>query len=160
MRSPLLWEWMVGLGILICVAGIFWPLTACACTSPTEAKHCMSNVKQMGTALHVYAADNNEMLPNRDNWMDANDPYLKSKDTVRDPAVKAISEYGYAFDSRASNKSLDKVENVSDHPLIFDSTNMARNASDPFTSLPRPGRHKGKNVVGYMDAHVRWVKSP
>jgi prepilin-type processing-associated H-X9-DG protein len=36
---------------------------------------------------------------------------------------------------------------------LYDSSNLARNASDPGTSLPNPPRHLG-SVIGYADGHV------
>lgn len=42
--------------------------------------------------------------------------------------------------------------------MIYDSINYGRNASDPKTSLPKPGRHKGVNVIAFADGHARAVK--
>ena len=42
-------------------------------------------------------------------------------------------------------------------PMIYDSINYARNASDPLLSLPNPGRHEGYNVIGYADGHAKHV---
>jgi prepilin-type processing-associated H-X9-DG protein len=34
---------------------------------------------------------------------------------------------------------------------------MAKNAHDPLTSLPRPGRHGGRDNILYCDGHIEAV---
>lgn len=47
-------------------------------------------------------------------------------------------------------------------PLLFDSINLARNASDPFVSLPNPPRRHTEgqppaNYIAYADTHAKAV---
>ena len=39
-------------------------------------------------------------------------------------------------------------------PLAYDSSNLAKNAADHFTSLPAPSRHP-QNVVLFADGHAK-----
>jgi hypothetical protein len=41
-------------------------------------------------------------------------------------------------------------------PLTYDSTLEARNSSDPFISLPNPGRHFRGDNMSLVDGHVKW----
>jgi prepilin-type processing-associated H-X9-DG protein len=47
--------------------------------------------------------------------------------------------------------------------MFYDSSNLARNATDPVSSLVLGGRHSGKNNFTYADGHVKgilWGDSP
>src|SRR5690349_1645535 len=63
----------------------------------------VSNLKQVGLALVMYAGDYDERLPLKDTWMDATFPYCKSWSTYVDPAFaesppsRPIGRYGFAF---------------------------------------------------------------
>lgn len=128
---------------------------------------CLSNVKQRSLALIMYAEDANERFPGRVRWMDATAVYLrpsssvdKSGDRDRDLRCPSVFRrgYGYAFDAVLSEKkSPAQPEAV---PLVYDSSNLARNASDGVTSLPRPARHDGKDNVAYADGHAKTVIVP
>ncbi|MFI5385823.1 MAG: hypothetical protein ACHQ50_06850, partial [Fimbriimonadales bacterium] len=47
-----------------------------------------------------------------------------------------------------------RVDPAATTPLIYDSVNLARNASDLVGSLPNPGRHHGHNNLCFADGHV------
>ena len=50
-----------------------------------------------------------------------------------------------------------------DTVMFYDSSNLARNATDPVSSLVLGGRHSGKNNFTYADGHVKgilWGDSP
>lgn len=152
------WEWLVCIGIVVLTAGILFPLTACACKQASPATHCMSNVKQQALAMIIYAGDWDDRFPLRDSWMDSITPALKRTEVLRDPEVEIAGGYGYAFDSRLSGALMGKIPNPDKAPLIYDSLNLGRNASDPFTSFPAKGRHKGKNVITYADGYAKSIR--
>jgi len=106
-------------------------------------------------ALRVYSDLNNDMLPGRDQWMDAVQSHLKEQRVLKDPEVEEKGQYGYAFHSRLSERKRSTFAKPESTPMLFDSINLGRNASDPFTSLPKPGRHNGANCVSYLDTHVK-----
>lgn len=154
LRQVKLWEWLAGVGIIIIIAGIILPIQACAC-SRAQTVQCLSNTKQQAVAMATYAADWDYLFPNRDHWMDRITPLIKQKDALRDPEVEIANMYGYAFDSRLSSASAFKQPDPAKAPLLYDSINLGKNASDPFTSLPVKGRHKGRNNIAYADGHAR-----
>jgi prepilin-type processing-associated H-X9-DG protein len=43
-------------------------------------------------------------------------------------------------------------------PLAFDSSTLTKNAHDPMTSLPKPGRHGGRNNILFCDGHIEMVE--
>jgi len=150
------------LGIIGCLSVIaitlLMPVFACGCKSASPAIGCMSNVKRQGTALLMYLEDTGDRYPNRDYWMDALRPYVKDEHVFHartgEPEIEK-HRYGYAFNGALS------LGKPPAHPekmvVIYDSLNPARNASDLVTSLPNPGRHKGKNHISYADGHVKAV---
>lgn len=149
------WHWLVCAGIVIFVGAVLWPVTACACKKATSATACLYNVKQLSLSLQVYLVDFDNRLPDRDHWMDSIEKYVKNPALLADPSIKAKGEYGYSFDSRLSQQPTAAFPVQEQQPALFDSLNLGRNASDPFISLPKPGRHDGKNSVGYLDGHVK-----
>lgn len=115
---------------------------------------CLSNTKQQATALILYASEHDERFPRRDYWMDWIAPYARGHDFFHHagPAPRSL---GYAFNAALSERIA--PQNPEAVPMNYDSANPIRNASDRFTSLPRPGRHGGKNSVAYADGHARRI---
>jgi prepilin-type processing-associated H-X9-DG protein len=124
--------------------------------SPPRYNSCMSQVNQLGLGVIMYSGDFDDKAPPRDAWMDVIDPYIKNKDLLTCPLVaeKKMLGHGYAFNSLLDSKDIAHVKDAATTPMIYDSINYGPNASDPVNSLPHPGRHDGKNVVGYVDGHA------
>ena len=144
---------------------IFWPIHSGG-YPVAERTLCLSNVKQLGIGQLIYVADYDDRFPNRDNWMDASLPYIKREETFHDPIFKKTPAlYGYCFNAQLSLAKT-PATGTAEIPLIFDSTNQARNASGSLASLPSPGRHKNRNSdssfnnIGYADSHVKWRQTP
>ena len=153
-------EWLL-IGVLVLLLGaIFWPVHTVDRVSRKGT--CLSNVKQLGLATMIYAGDADERYPLRDAWMDALVPYTKNESIYHCPVVPK-GTYGYALDSRRSGAK--PPPDPARAPLIFESANPIRNASDPLLSLPNPGRHPGRaeggdmgrNSVAYADGHAKVV---
>lgn len=119
-----------------------------------ESSRCLarlSSIKGLSYGLLQYAADEDGRLPPRDAWMDASQPRLPH-DLGPRCADAPKGAVGYAFNGGLSRA---KTTELSDTvPLVYDSVNPIRNASDPFASLPSPGRHEGKDNVAYADGHT------
>ena len=104
--------------------------------------------------MALYASDHDDRLPSRDAWMDGIEGYEHVRFSLHCPEA-GKGAYGYAF-----NASLIRWENDATKPMIYDSVNPIRNASDPFASLPAVPRHwLRKNFVGYADGHVKGVRT-
>lgn len=142
-------------GGLVCGA-VFWPAVD---NRGTPVRSCMSNLKQLALTNIMYAADYDDHFPDRDRWVDVVWPYAKNPRIFRCPEIAPQGEgvrYGYAFNADLSWKAIPVAADVA--PLVYDSINEARNASDPFTSLPKPGRHNGRDTVAYADAHAKSIE--
>jgi hypothetical protein len=92
-----------------------------------ERAKVISDAKQVGTALHIYAADYDDMLPsNASDWMSALSPYLKNNSLME----------GFVYTFGGGNLA-----------------NMENPASTELGYKPGPG---GRAVV-YGDGHVKWI---
>jgi len=163
-RGLQLWEWIALIFVALVGIAIFFPVYACAC-GPASSTACISNVKQLATGQLMYAADWNDRLPSNIDWSDAIKPYVKGDDLFHHPRMEGSLElskdaYGYAFNSDVSMQDTEKMLSPEQVPMLFDSVNYSRNASDPMLTLPVPGRHKGKNNFGYVDGHAKGLASP
>jgi len=123
----------------------------------------MVNVQHLSRAMQLYAQDNNEHFPPGNEWMDCITKHQPNDRFYHCPAVAGVktARFGYAFNSDLSERSLGKIGDPHQVPLIYDSSNLSRNATDPVTSLPNPPRHdlrKG-NVIGYVDMHVKVLRA-
>lgn len=159
------WSGLLVLAILAVIALFLIPVY----THPggaSMANICLSQVKQQATGILIYRADHNERIPLRDNWMDALIPYVKMDAIFHCPAVQEANDknphlYGYSLNSGLSGVDAEKIANPERVALLYDSSNLARNASDPLLSLPDPPRthekRKGNNI-GYLDGHVRRLR--
>lgn len=160
---PWLREVLMGIGALGLI-GIFLFPWGEETKEQAKRRACLSNVKQRSLALIMYAEDSGERFPMGVRWMDATASYLKQPSddqgfdrTLRCPAVFNLG-FGYAFNSGLSQeKSPSRPEAT---PLIYDSTQLGRNAVDRFTSLPRPARHEGRDNVADADGHAKSIKVP
>lgn len=92
--------------------------------------------------------------------MDSIYTYHKGAKVERCPAVleAKIQGYGYAFNSLLGRRMIEPNTQLESLPMLYDSINYARNASDPFGSLPNPGRHRGYNAIAYADGHARAIR--
>ncbi len=119
---------------------------------------CPDNLAQIYKAVQFYADDWDSKLPPADHWMTA------IKDNVKDeqlhcPAVSHAGEsrYGYAMNPALSGKRLNDVPKAqrATTPVFYDSTDLAPDAHAGPESMPKPGRHGGKDNVLFADGVVR-----
>ncbi|MFY9234791.1 MAG: hypothetical protein WAO58_10075 [Fimbriimonadaceae bacterium] len=124
-----------------------------------HAPSCLSQVKQLALGGLMYMGDWNDRLPPALGWMDSIKPYHKNQDLEVCPEVaKSKGAYGYAFNSALDLKPVSDFPKLESTPLIYDSVSNWRNATDPFASLPKPGRHgkdKRYNFVSYLEGNAK-----
>lgn len=118
----------------------------------------LSNIRRVLLASIIYGADYDDRLPHRDRWMDAVEPFLEEKSRLHRSEIKDATGdvYGYAFLSHLSLFSFVNVKEPARLPVLYDSVNLARNASDPFTSLPAVAENVSRNL-GFCDGHAKHV---
>lgn len=148
------WAWiLIGCGCLmllspVFLAAILYPVFAQA-REAARTTSCLSNVKQMSLGLLMYCQDYDERMPRGSDWMDVIGPYIKNETLYHCPTVgrQDSSSYGYAYNSALALKNLGDIAQPESTTLIFDSSNLLRNAADPVTSLPQPPRHHGRDLI-------------
>jgi hypothetical protein len=147
---------MVVVIVVVILAVVLFPLFSMG-HRPPPGVPCLSNLKQIGMGMLVYASDEGDRLPPAPKWMDEISPHIHSRQILRCPVVKKQSSegYGYAFNRHLEASKLGALKSPSEVPLAYDSINLARNAADFVTSLPNPGRHEGKNNIVRADSSAK-----
>lgn len=152
------------LSILIAVLGIIgvviWPIFQVPRSYSGPGR--LSGIRQLVFATLAYADKWDEHLAPACSWMDASQPYAKGSNPFRSRQLPPeTAGYGFAFDCRLDQVAISTINSPQTTYTIYDSSSLQRNASDPATSLPNPGRHKGQgrgnNGVAFADGHVKLV---
>lgn len=150
------------IGILL--AGVLHPLRQIG-----QSVTCQSNLHLLTRAVRIYSVDYSERLPPADRWMDRIAAYNTQERRLHCPALSKPGEdrFGYAMNSTVAGKQQADFDAPEKTPLLYDSTNPTRSASDALTSLPKPGRHQMRegregpmrqgNNVGYLDGSARFL---
>jgi prepilin-type processing-associated H-X9-DG protein len=151
----------VALGIfaIFILAVVLFPVFAPVHTNRRTS--CLTNLKQDAVANVMYAGDYDERLPTAA-WMDLLSPYQKNEDLFRCVSLSKENKeaYGFAYNSTLFGTKMEATPEPPKMETIYDSTSVARNAADPVSSLPVPGRHGRRNFIAYLDGHAKAVTSP
>lgn len=134
-------------------------------------EYCMGNEHEDAVALKMYALDWDSRLPQSATWMNMAAVYLsagahgtaQNPDSLHCPAAQLSYRtarkdvYGYAFNSNRSGKTTQSILNPEQTFMMYDSTNVHRNATDPGTSIDFHRHLDGANIA-FVDGHSHWVK--
>ena len=131
---------------------------------PETNKDCPANLQSLYNAFEQYA-ELNDKLPEAANWEDNTDltSRIPQDEWLHCPAVsdRHDAHFGYALNEMLAGKKLNlngkplkTLPNANTTPLLYNSTNLNKNAHDAAKSLPKPGRHGGRNNILYLDGHV------
>ena len=132
---------------------------------PVADKSCTENMQSLYHAFEKYV-EYNDSLPPAENWQDQDDfkAAVQKDEWLHCPAVsnRHDNKFGYAFNAalakrKLNGKTLKEMPDAAKTPLLYDSTDLAKNAHDNVTSLPKPGRHNGKNNILFCDGHIESV---
>lgn len=117
----------------------------------------MGNLKQLALATIMYAADYEERLPPAEKWMDVIEPYHKNTMILHDPTIKDAKEdeYGFAFFEPVSFADLERIANLGEVPMVFQSVLLGRNAHSDLRTLPSVPRNGKSNWVSFLDGHAK-----
>lgn len=133
-----LYELNTGAGIALALALVLTPVFHHARQKARQTT-CLSNLKQQGLALPIYAVDNDDAFPPAHRWADT----LHLPDTTfRCPESKA--PFGFAFASAAQTLP-EKMLHRIDTPVIYEGDVTVRNAVD----APPRARHDGREGRGH-----------
>jgi prepilin-type processing-associated H-X9-DG protein len=126
----------------------------------------ISNLRQIGLAMILYAEAHDDYLPPARTWADALLllPYWKSPtdsnfhpiELFRDPSAPAGQPWNYAFNRNLAGVRLSDIKDPAATVMLFESTSGVKNATDTGQSLPHPGRHSGGSYYVFADGRAKW----
>ncbi len=176
-------ELLVVIAIIAILASILFPVFSSARAKGRQAA-CISNVKQLVLAIHMYAQDYDEMFPvstvaggpgeysqTEWQWYDAIYDYTRNHQIEICPEVKTVIP-GYGMNSLMSGQSLGVMFDSAKKVLIIDfaddtslgqphgqsQVNGQQGVADPLLDNKYAHRHNGGYVVGYGDGHAKHSK--
>lgn len=118
---------------------------------------CLSNVKQLGLGMQMYAQDYDENLPIRRNWNDAVYPYIKNWSAYQCPYAEDQNQPTYAMNQFVSGVKPKDMGNSEQTVLLFDSV-PGKNLAGSAGLFPDPPRHYDSQTIGFCDGHVKLIK--
>ena len=117
---------------------------------------CLSNVKQLATALIIYAGENGDRLP-RAGWIPEIMPYVKSEQVLDCPLVaESENRYGYAMNFAIMGANLPATPNLEQTVLLFETDALGRGVVSNLAARNRD-RHNRSTNVAYLDSHARSI---
>lgn len=178
-------ELLVVIAIIAILASILFPVFARARAKARQSA-CMSNLRQLGNALMMYADDYDEMLPlwslvggNPDGsgrlpgpsytWDTQLLPYMRNQQLLICPDNPYGRTYrSYALPRYVSGQPLGVFPNVTETVLLFekgryapgeweDATGENFHQSTSMYPTPQYFHFEGKNFL-FVDGHVKWYQ--
>ena len=116
-----------------------------------QATGCQSNLKQLASAMMMYAQDYDERYPVAERWTGVLDPYLRNTFIYACPARPGL-HWGYAMTESVSEAPMKVIAAPAQTPLLFDSDQGVPGAADAPSRAAF--RHPGGANVAFADGHV------
>ncbi len=133
----------------------------------------LSDMRQISVSLIMYSSDNDDHYPRSAHWMDAIRPYSKSEVILHSLALLPLHSatpptpsdpYGIAFLKSLDSLNSAKIRTPERVAVVFDSTDLSRNAAGELNLLPNPPRYMNGtgsfNYIGFVDGHVKGLPMP
>ncbi len=173
-------ELLVVIAIIAILAAILFPVFARA-REAARATSCRSNVKQIMTAIMMYAQDNDEALHYHDGrtspqtcWAFIMNPYIKNGQVWKCPSDTAPGNtwngtatdyaisYGWSW-TWLNGQSLAAIGKPADTIAVTDAANWVSRAWDDYPVVapnyyPVMYRHNEMANIGFLDGHVKAMK--
>ena len=174
-------ELLVVIAIIAILASILFPVFSRA-RAKARATACLSNTKQIITALHMYAQDFDESFPFTGapgvgyynpaeyQWYDAVYPQMRNRDILICPEIKTVIP-GYGMNSLLSGESLGSMWDPVKKVLVIDfcpggtpsstphglaAVDGTLGVTDPSLNNQYAARHNGGFNVGFGDGHAKF----
>jgi|LSQX01.1.fsa_nt_gb prepilin-type N-terminal cleavage/methylation domain-containing protein/prepilin-type processing-associated H-X9-DG protein len=183
-RGFTLIELLVVIAIIAILAAILFPVFARAREKARQTS-CLSNVKQLGLGVHMYAQDYDETLPcvqMRDAttqygfWYDVVQPYVNNRQVLRCPSQQSVEPgYGWNYPHAGYRLDLGNQIGLGDvrYPaemMLFGDSNGTTYRYYLYCGPHYPtGIRDETNVVAtrhseganfaYADGHAKWLKT-
>lgn len=154
---------VLSIGGLLLFISLMLIQSMCACGGRMTAKRTasLSNLKQTALAHEMYVTEYDGFGPSPESWMDQIAPYLLNKNERLFASVHETiedHEYGHAYFRPLGSLKEWAVQNKEEVPLMFDSTDLRRNANGGLELLPDPPRWGEANLMAFLDGHVKAIR--
>jgi prepilin-type N-terminal cleavage/methylation domain-containing protein/prepilin-type processing-associated H-X9-DG protein len=176
-------ELLVVIAIIAILAAILFPVFARAREKARQTS-CLSNTKQLGLGLNMYAQDYDERLPygyvyvgvNWYGWGHALGPYVKNNQLFTCPSVPTLTldlnvwndgtQGGYGYNDALYALALATVQapagtlafaDCNYYSMWHGQTDPPPNQSAGNYATPDPRHNNGANTC-FVDGHAKWYK--
>lgn len=151
--------------VIVLIAAVLVPVITDT-GMPSKSTMSTSNIRQLGLAVLMSAADNDDHTPPASEWMDAVMPYVKNMGLYVDPMLEKLKkdEFGFAFYRPMAYLGYENISNPEEVPILFTSTDLRWNATGDLSLLARRVRG-GWGIAAFMDGHAKampptWPEKP
>jgi prepilin-type processing-associated H-X9-DG protein len=145
-----------GCGCAILATAVILLPVLCQSREVAKRPTCQSNLKQLGTGLHMYLTDHDQRFPPAHSWQDNIFPYVKNSEVFLCPN-RADVVPGFAFNLALHTRRFATIAQPILLPALYDSDRGQRNASDRLTSFTT---HETKRDVCslqvFRDSSAAW----
>jgi prepilin-type processing-associated H-X9-DG protein len=125
---------------------------------PSEPRRSLSNIKQLGLGLAMYATDYDGRLPFADRWMDTLTPYVRNERIFHAPSAPEGDYGGYAFNARLSWMNWDEVWAPDKVVAAFETPWTWKNAAGGPAGMPKVPLYGSEGgAVLFADGHAKLV---
>ena len=133
--------------ILFALAALIYPtVKRCRVRRHPRVSSSLSNIKQLGIAMLMYADDYGGWLPSSSKWTQTITPYVRSAKPFRSPIDPTTQPVSYLMVERYSRASLSDIPNRAETPLLYEAEYGA----------PADWANGGINVL-FADGHAKWM---
>ncbi len=148
--------------LLVLLFGMFFPPYG----EPRGVRYkiqCISNLKQIGTAMLIYVDDHDSRFPASD-WIDAVMPHAKGNEELFTcPEVNVLKQkWGFAMNLELMGSSAKKIVDPSTKPMLFEIDALARNvvANLKARNLDRHKRQgSAGSVICRADSSTKFIRA-
>ncbi len=119
---------------------------------------CISNLRQIGSALQMYVADWDGALPPATRWRSAPQVYTRRADVWVCPA--AMAPPGYAFNKRLPGLAVARIPDPAFVVTVFDANAARLGVLGDAALAPGSARHPEGNCYGVLDGSARCLQRP
>lgn len=134
---------------------------------PAGSTNCLSNVKQIGLAMHLYAEDHDGRLPSAPGWEAQTYPILQTRQVYRCRGDDFEGDFPYATNPRFGGAKTSQYKDKGELIILYDADALGRPDArhDPRLRRARGWRYwlctwrpvYGVNCL-FMDGHAKWMQ--